>query len=230
MHKTRARITTINSQSSLILFDCDGTLTDSHGAIVEAMQQAFLNNGLQQPDADTVNAVIGLSLHEAVRRLLPEPEQQSELFEAITQAYRECYRTAEQHITLYPNVREVLSELRRRGYWLGVVTGKSLPGLHRVLDTFALADQFYVLRTADCTHSKPHPAMVNECMAEMGVGVERTVVVGDALFDVQMAVAAGVPCIGVSFGVGDSDELLAAGAELVVDEFITLLDHFPPLA
>ncbi|NWF36163.1 HAD-IIIA family hydrolase [Mariprofundus sp. KV] len=220
----------MNSQPSLILFDCDGTLTDSHGAIVEAMQQAFLQNGLQQPDADAVNAVIGLSLHEAVRRLVPELDQQSVLFEAIMQAYRESYRTAEQHITLYANVHEVLAELRQRGYWLGVVTGKSLSGLHRVLDTFALADHFYVLRTADCTHSKPHPAMVNECMVEMGVGAVRTVVVGDALFDVQMAVAAGVPCIGVSFGVGDRDQLLQAGARVVVDEFVTLLDHFPPLA
>lgn len=230
MHKTLARITTIHSQPSLILFDCDGTLTDSHGAIVEAMQQAFLHNGMKQPDADVVNAVIGLSLHEAVRRLLPEVEPQSELFDKVNQAYREYYRTAEQHISLYANVREVLSELQRRGYWLGVVTGKSLAGLHRVLDTFALADHFYVLRTADCTHSKPHPAMVNECMAEMGVGAERTVVVGDALFDVQMAVAAGVPCIGVSFGVGDRDQLLQAGAQVVVDEFVTLLDYFPPLA
>jgi len=194
------------------------------------MQQAFHIHGLKRLDADAVNAVIGLSLHEAVRRLLPDVDQQSDLFEAIMQGYRDCYRTAEQHIALYDNVREVLGELQRRGYWLGVVTGKSLTGLHRVLDTFALADHFYVLRTADCTHSKPHPAMVNECMAEMGVEPERTIVVGDALFDVQMAVAAGVPCIGVSFGVGDRDQLLQAGARVVVDEFVTLLDHFPPLA
>jgi len=193
------------------------------------MQQAFLNSGLDAPDAGAVNGVIGLSLHEAVRRLQIDPEEKS-LMESIMQGYRECYRVAEQHITLYPGVHEVLSELRRRGYWLGVVTGKSLPGVKRVLDTFSLSDYFYVIRSADCTHSKPHPAMVSECMAEMGVGAERTVVVGDALFDVQMAVAAGVPCIGVSFGVGESGALIEAGAKIVVDEFPTLLNHFPPLA
>lgn len=220
----------ISSQPQLILFDCDGTITNSHGAIVEAMQQAFLCNGLEKPDADAVNAVIGLSLYEAVRRLLPDTDPQSALFEKVNLGYREAYRIAEQHISLYPHVVEVLEELRRRGYWMGVVTGKSLPGLHRVLDTFALRDYFLVLRTADCTHSKPHPAMVNECMAELGVGAAQCMVVGDALFDVQMAKAAGVPCIGVSFGVGDSSELIEAGAEVVVDEFLTLLDHFPPLA
>jgi len=220
----------ITSQPSLILFDCDGTLTDSHGAIVEAMQLAFQRNDLEQPAADAVNGVIGLSLHEAVRRLLPGHKPEDELFEGIMQGYRECYRIAESHISLYPDVCEVLAELKQRGYWLGVVTGKSLPGLQRVLDTFALRDYFYVLRTADCTHSKPHPAMVNECMTEMGIKADRTVVVGDALFDVQMAKAAGVPCIGVSFGVGERDALLQAGAEVVVDHFSTLLDHFPPLA
>ena len=192
------------------------------------MQQAFQNSGLDAPDAAAVSAVIGLSLHEAVRKLLADPEQKA-LMESIMQGYRECYRVAEQHIALYPGVHEVLGELRKRGYWLGVVTGKSLPGVKRVLETFSLSDYFYVIRSADCTHSKPHPAMVSECMAEMGVDAARTVVVGDALFDVQMAVAAGVPCIGVSFGVGERNELLEAGAEAVVDEFSTLLNHFPPL-
>jgi len=219
----------INSQPSLILFDCDGTFTDSHCAIVEAMQPSFVKNGLILPDAGSVNAIIGLSLQEAVRRLLPASAD-SDLQEQVRQGYREAYLVAEQHISLYAGVHEVLKTLRERGYWLGVVTGKSLPGLQRVLKSFSLDDYFYVLRTADCTHSKPHPAMVLECMAEMGIGAESTVVVGDALFDVQMAKAAGVPCIGVSFGVGSSDELLAAGAQLVVDDFSSLLDHFPPLA
>ncbi|ATX82444.1 phosphoglycolate phosphatase [Mariprofundus ferrinatatus] len=212
----------------MILFDCDGTLTDSHGAIVEAMQQAFENNGIAKPDAECVNRIIGLSLREAVRRLLPESSDEA-LQEQVRQGYRESYRIAEQQITLYPGVREVLDELKLRGYWLGVVTGKSHPGLLRVLENFNLRDYFYVIRTADCTHSKPHPAMVSECMVEMGVRPEQTTVVGDALYDVQMARAAGVRCIGVSFGVGESEALLQAGAECVVDDFFSLLDHFPPL-
>ncbi|PJA30731.1 MAG: hydrolase, partial [Zetaproteobacteria bacterium CG_4_9_14_3_um_filter_53_7] len=149
--------------------------------------------------------------------------------EQVIEGYRDSYRDSESMVRLFPHVSETLEALRERGYWLGVVTGKSHPGLLRVLDTFKLADQFLVLRTADCTHSKPHPAMVLECMHEMGVTCGQTVVVGDALFDVQMARAAHVRSIGVSFGVAAGSELMAAGAQVVVDHFAELLEHFPPL-
>lgn len=193
------------------------------------MQQAFQRSGLPAPKAKVVNDIIGLSLSEAVRRLLPNAKS-DELHEKIMAEYRDCYRVAENQITLYPDVPEVLSELKQRGYWLGIVTGKSHPGMMRVLDMFSLRDMFYVIRTADCTHSKPHPAMVTESMQELGVSAEKTWVVGDALFDVQMAKSAGVPCIGVSFGAGDGDALLEAGAVSVVDGFSELLRQFPPLS
>jgi phosphoglycolate phosphatase len=104
-----------------------------------------------------------------------------------------------------------------------------MAGLLRVLEAFDLRDYFYVLRTADCCNSKPHPAMVLECMAEMGVDASQTCVVGDALLDIQMAQSAGVAALGVSFGVSGSDELEHAGAIAVVNDFSGLLAYFPPL-
>jgi len=210
---------------SLILFDCDGTLMNSHLSIVQAMQKAFSRYGLPEPSSQAVFDVIGLSLVKAVDQLAAT----TELSEKIILAYREYYRAAEDEPELYPGVHDTLQALRQRGYWLGVVTGKSMTGLLRVLDAFDLQDYFYVLRTADCCNSKPHPAMVLECMAEMGVEATQTFVVGDALFDIQMANAAGVRSLGVSFGVSGSDELDHAGAGVVVDDFSDLLAYFPPL-
>jgi len=214
----------------LILFDCDGTLTDSHRLIVQAMQQAFASAGAQPPSVGVVRRVIGLSLSRAIETLLDEDLlADAALQQRIAAAYRDHYRRAETHVRLFPDVRVTLEALRERGYWLGVVTGKSRPGLLRVLEAFELDELFYVWRTADCTHSKPHPAMVQECMQELGVAPARTCVVGDAVFDVQMSQAAGVRALGVSFGVADRDALLQAGAEAVVDDFAALLAHFPPL-
>ncbi len=210
---------------SLILFDCDGTLMDSHIAIVQAMQKAFCLCGLAEPPTRAVYDVIGLSLDRAIDQLAGN----THLAASIKHIYRENYRIAEHELELYPGVRETLQALQQRGYWLGVVTGKSMPGLLRVLDVFGLQDSFYVLRTADCCNSKPHPAMVLECMAEMGVEAAQTCVVGDALYDVQMARSAGVAALGVSFGVSDSNELEHAGAMAVVNEFSDLLTYFPPL-
>jgi phosphoglycolate phosphatase len=209
----------------LILFDCDGTLMDSHIAIVRAMQEAFCQCGLPESSEKAVFDVIGLSLGRAIDQLAGSTNRTEE----IKQAYRENYRAAEPELKLYPGVRETLLSLRQRGYWLGVVTGKSTAGLLRILDAFDLQDYFYVLRTADCCNSKPHPAMVLECMAEMGVDAAQTCVVGDALFDIQMARSAGVAALGVSFGVSASDELECAGAMAVVDDFSDLLSYFPPL-
>ena len=209
----------------LILFDCDGTLMDSHFAIVSAMQKAFYSCGLSEPPVRAVFDVIGLSLDGAIEELAGN----TDMSEKIKHIYRENYRIAEHELELYPGVRETLHALQQRGYWLGVVTGKSMPGLLRVLDVFGLQDSFYVLRTADCCNSKPHPAMVLECMAEMGVEAAQTCVIGDALYDVQMARSAGVAALGVSFGVSGSDELEHAGAMAVVNEFSDLLTYFPPL-
>ncbi|MDX8403860.1 MAG: HAD-IA family hydrolase [Mariprofundaceae bacterium] len=209
----------------LILFDCDGTLTDSHGLIVQAMQQAFESCGLVPPSDDAVQRVIGLSLQGAVETLTPDVSYH----ERVLEDYRKHYVAGEASISLYSGVVETLDELKQRGYWMGIVTGKSKPGLLRVLEQFNLRDFFYVIRTADCTLSKPHPAMALECMDEMGVVPEHTSLVGDALFDVEMACAANVRAYGVSFGVESADALYAAGAYDVVDDFPALLGHFPPL-
>jgi len=194
------------------------------------MQKAFIAAGLPEPAGDAVCEVIGLSLNRAISTLMnAELQNDTSLHQHISQAYRDHYRLAEKDIHLFPDVKETLEVLRSRGYWLGVVTGKSRPGLLRVLESFELDDLFYVWRTADCTHSKPHPAMVTECMQELGITTERTWVVGDASFDMQMAVAAGVQAVGVSFGVSPGGELLRAGARRVVHSFIELREYFPPL-
>jgi len=213
------------SANQLILFDCDGTLTDSQGAIVQAMQNAFVSCGLGVPADEKIRGIIGLSLPEAVKGISPDVS----LNKRIASSYRDHYVASELSISLYPGVVDTLAELKDRGYQLGVVTGKSKAGLLRVLEQFGLIKYFSVFRTADCCPSKPQPDMALECMAEAGFTPEETSLVGDALFDMQMAIAARIRAYGVSFGVESADALYQAGAYNVVDEFPALLEHFPPL-
>ena len=98
----------------LILFDCDGTLTDSHGLIVKAMQQAFESCGLVPPSDGAVQRVIGLSLQGAVETLTPDVS----CHERILEDYREYYVAGEASISLYSGVVETLDELKQRGYWM----------------------------------------------------------------------------------------------------------------
>ncbi|MDX8392751.1 MAG: HAD-IA family hydrolase [Mariprofundaceae bacterium] len=215
------------SEARLILFDCDGTLMDSHHHIIAVMQQTFAEHNLNVPTVGVVAPVVGLSLALAVQRLLPDGDAQ--IHSKMEQTYRHLYRTLPAQYGLFDGVRETLIELAERGYWLGIVTGKSTVGLDRVLDEFDLDAHFLVSRTADQCPSKPHPAMVEECMSEMGVVAAQTTVIGDALLDIQMAQACNVPALGVSFGVADATALRAVGAKVVVDHFTDLLAYFPHL-
>jgi len=214
--------------SQLILFDCDGTLTDSNMVIVRSIQQAFEDSALTAPNSTDVLAALGMSLDGVVEGLLHKQDHHStKLVATIAQDYREHYGSFEKDIRLYPKVLDVLSILKQRGYWMAVVTGKSKDGLERVLSRFDLASYFYTWRTADCCNSKPHPAMALECMEELGVETDNTTLVGDSHFDMQMAKAAGVRALGVAFGSENTQLLYDEGADKVLYSFEELLHCFP---
>jgi len=214
----------------LILFDCDGTLTDSNMVIVRAIQQAFEDSGLHAPSTSDVLSALGMSLDGVVEGLLHKQGKHStERVSVIAQVYREHYYAFENDICLYPKVLEVLEMLKQRGYWMAIVTGKSKDGLERVIERFKLNEYFYAWRTADCCHSKPHPAMALECMHELGVKAVNTTLVGDSHFDMQMAKAAGVRALGAAFGPEDAQHLYDEGADKVLYNFEELLDFFPAL-
>lgn len=215
---------------SLILFDCDGTLTDSNSLIVHAIRGAFTGMKLTAPSHSEILQGLGMSLDGVLEGLL---QRQSEVsladvdIQALAQAYREHYWAGESDIVLYPRVLETLDVLKQRGYWMGIVTGKSKAGLMRVFERFPLQNYILAWRTADCCPSKPHPAMAEECMQELGVDAAHTSLVGDAHFDIRMAKSAGIRSVGVAFGMESGQILLDEGAQAVVQTFDALLDYFP---
>ena len=108
-----------------------------------------------------------------------------------------------------------------------MVTGKSRRGVDRVMETHGFGRHFLTIRTADDCPSKPHPAMVLECCAEMGIDPAVTFVVGDAIYDMQMARNAGARAIGVAWGYHPREGLIASGAHQVLAapaELLTLID------
>jgi phosphoglycolate phosphatase len=122
-------------------------------------------------------------------------------------------------------VDETLTLLQEAGYILGVATGKSRRGLLATLETHDLRKYFVTLQTADVAPGKPHPGMMQRAMAETGVEKDETVLIGDTVFDMEMARNAGTHAYGVSWGYHEVDELHAAGAHLVLDH----LSELPPL-
>lgn len=211
----------------LILFDVDGTLVDSQAAIVGAMTSAFDALSLPVPERSAILSIVGLSLPQAMARLAPEqdPGARDELVDAYKQAYHQTrLALGATHSPLFPRAREVLDALHAVPHFLlGVATGKSKRGLDGLIEAHGLEKYFVTRQVADHHPSKPHPSMIDAARAETGVLACHTVMIGDTSFDMDMAAAAGVSGIGVSWGY-HAPHLLTSARHVV-----TAFDDLPPL-
>ncbi len=190
----------------LIVFDWDGTLMDSAARIVASLQAAGADLGLPvKTDAECRN-VIGLGMFEAIQGLheVTEPE----LIPRFSERYRHHFLVSCTHPeVLFDGVHGILQALVQRQLWLGVATGKGRKGLDRVLKQTDCSRYFHSTRCADETSSKPDPMMLCEIMDELGVMPEKTLMVGDTEYDLEMAQRAGTAALAVSYGAHESERL-----------------------
>lgn len=215
----------------LAIFDCDGTLVDSQANICLAMEHAFDEAGMTPPSRHATRRIVGLSLVEAMRMLLPDAEAQVhvDMAERYKAAYLILRNNGLEHEPLYDGIAALLSSMDESGWLLGVATGKSDRGLERCLDHHGIKGLFVTLQTADRHPSKPHPAMVYQALADAGVEAKDSVVIGDTVYDIHMGKAAGARTIGVNWGYHPVDELRGAGADAIaesMDELEALLGDF----
>lgn len=212
----------------LIVFDWDGTLMDSAGKIVRCFESAVGDVGVPSPGAAAIRNIIGLGLNEAVATLLPQCDAATQA--QVVARYREHFLHLDRtELPLFPGVREGLASLAERGYLLAVATGKARRGLCRVLEETGLGQLFVASRCADEARSKPHPQMLLDILDKTGVAAARALMVGDTVYDMQMARGAEVDALAVSYGVHDRQQLLAQGAVGCVDSFPEVGRWLPPV-
>ena len=191
----------------LIAFDWDGTLYDSTQIIVRCIQAAVKDVGGTVPTDEAAGYVIGLGLVQALAHAAPDVPQDK--YPLLGDRDRYHYQLHAQDLSLFAGVLPLLEALKARGYLLAVATGKSRHGLDEVLQTVQLKGVFDASRTADKTAGKPDPTMLHELMAELGTTTQRTLMVGDTTHDLQMALNAGCPSLGVSYGAHESTAFAA---------------------
>ncbi|APZ51851.1 HAD-IA family hydrolase [Salipiger abyssi] len=208
----------------LVIFDVDGTLVDSQADIMASMTAAFESAGLPVPDREAVLSQVGLALPIALMELAPAAKAQHE---SMIDAYKQRYfglrseKGTPQSSPLFPHVRSVLDQLHAENETLlGIATGKSRRGLDGLLDGHDMRPLFVTQQCGDDHPSKPHPAMLEAALSETGVPAKRAVMIGDTSFDMQMARAAGMLAVGVSWGYHDAARL--KDAHLVIDDIRTL--------
>jgi phosphoglycolate phosphatase len=189
------------------------------------MNHAFSTLGLRPPAREATLAVVGLSLPEAFGALAPTTDiaTRVQLAERYRGAFRDLNHDPDETDVLFPGAKETIEALATApGYVLGVATGKSRRGVHRLFTRQDWHRLFSTIQTADDQPSKPHPAMLLAAMRETDIEPRNTVMVGDTTFDIDMARAVGCGAVGVSWGYHDTSELEAAGAHEIISSFHAL--------
>lgn len=200
----------------LLVFDWDGTLMDSAAAIAGALQAACAELSLPVPDDTQARYVIGLGLDDAMKYILPDLPPAD--YPKVVDRYRLHFLRRDGGTTLFRGAAEMIRELRDTGFMLAVATGKSRRGLDRALAATGIGDCFDVTRCADEGFSKPHPGMLNAVMDALAVQPQSTVMIGDTTHDLEMANAAGVDSVAVTYGAHEREALHGCNPLAMIDD------------
>lgn len=212
-----------------ILFDLDGTLIDSSEGITRSAQYALAHYGIDEPDLKKIYFFIGPPLMNTFMNHYGFSKEKA--VEAVA-VYRERYQdTGIFECSLYPGVKECIEELKNRGYMIGMASSKPEESCKRILEHFGILELFddVVGATFDGKIDTKEEVL-NEVMRRWSdIPREEMCLIGDTMFDIEGANKVGVPSIAVSFGFGNVDEMLKAGAKTVVDDLRELPDVFAEL-
>jgi len=201
----------------LLIFDWDGTLMDSAGVIARCIQAASADLGWPVPSHADASHIIGLGLLEAVQTLFPDMPEGGHV--QLADRYRYHFLSQDHEIPLFEGARELIADLHARGHHLAVATGKARRGLARAFAHTGLEPFFHASRTADETFSKPHPAMIEELLEELGIEPTQALMIGDTSHDLQMARNAGIASLAAGYGAHPAEGLAQYGPLAVCRHF-----------
>ena len=203
---------------STILFDLDGTLTDSGPGIMNGFEYAIEKMGDTVEDKSTLRRFIGPPLEYSFGSLLGYSEEDTK--KAIT-LYREYYfgNGGVMENEVYPGIEELLSALKKSGKKLAVATSKSEKGTNIVLEHFGLKKYFDVVATSNDTDRRTKADVIRFALDSLGIPDKRNaLMVGDRNQDINAANEIGLDSLGVLWGYGDTEELKEAGATFIVEK------------
>lgn len=209
----------------IIIFDFDGTLGDTRHNIILTFQATMRDRGLELRSDEECASTIGLTLFDSFRTMYPT--MSDEEAEACVKHYRDIfYRSIEESIPqLFPGVAPTLERLRDMGVVMSIASSRSSPSLLLFIRSMGIADHFSLVLGSDSVENhKPHPEPVLKTLEKLVFKPSEAIVVGDMPVDIVMARNASVRSVGVSYGNATREELVAAGADYVIDSFAELLD------
>ena len=200
-----------------IIFDLDGTLTDTLDDLFISVNHALRSCSLPERSLEEVKRFVGNGVRKLIERAVPEGTEAAVL-EQCFDAFRAHYVIhCQDHTQLYHGIASLLTALNAKGYRMAVVSNKLQAGVTELASTFfngvidvAIGEQPGIPR-------KPAPDMVQVALTQLGVTPSEAVYVGDSDVDLQTAANAGLPCISVLWGFRSRDFLVAHGATVLAE-------------
>ena len=204
-----------------ILFDLDGTLTDSGEGIINCAVMTLEHYGCPIPDREELRSFVGPPLHETFIKYGIPADQTDEAI----RIYRSRYvPIGAYENTPYPGIRELLENLKTQGHTLYVATSKPEAMSVKILEHFGMAHYFDRICGASLDSSRSNKDDVIAYLLELSGRAENIVMVGDTKFDVIGAKAHGIPTIGVTWGYGKEEDMVNAGAAAIARTMEQLLE------
>lgn len=198
---------------------------DSAQRIVESMELAAEDLGLEVRTPHEIRQIIGLGLPEAIIDLWNHLDSDQRTVDEMRARYNHHYLSEDRSdMPFYEYALDMLGQLKEEGYRLAVATGKSRNGLDRIFNERNVGHFFHDSRCADETRSKPHPLMLEELSYTLNIEPEHLLMVGDTQWDLDMANNAGIDSIGVSHGAHAKEKLLLSKPKALVDDLTELHD------
>ena len=206
----------------LIMFDLDGTLADTGPDLADAVNFTRAHFKLEPLPNDVVYSHVGYGVEHLLKHSLPQQDQFPEVMRVFLERY-------ENHLldktVLYPSVRGALDCFRDKRRV--VVSNK----MHRlsvaIIRGLGVEDRFDAILGGDSVaDKKPHPALLNEVLQRYQVSPRRALMVGDGDTDVEAGKRAGVVTCGVTYGLGNNNDLRAAQPDFLIDDLTQLSDYF----
>ncbi|MCR5468546.1 MAG: HAD-IA family hydrolase [Lachnospiraceae bacterium] len=199
-----------------IMFDLDGTLTDSGRAITSSVEYALEQFGITDQPREKLETFIGPSLFDSFKR---EYDMSDEDCEKAVSLYRSIYEAERMYdVDIYEGIPELLKTLKQQDFKVLLITSKPLKFAKKILERIGLADFFDYMVGPDLNdHSSDKKRLIEKAVYEYKLVKNDCIMIGDTKYDIAGAVDAGVDSIGVTYGYGSTDEMKAASATYMVD-------------
>ena len=199
-----------------VMFDLDGTVTDSGRAIISSVEYALAQMGIIDQPHEKLMTFIGPSLHDSFVR---EYGMTDEECDRAVACYRDVYEGGRMYeFDVYDGIPELLRGLKERDCLVILLTSKPQVFAEKIIDRIGLSEFFdHVVAPSLSDHSSDKSLLIERAVRDFGLDKRDCIMIGDTEYDIRGASDAGIDSIAVTYGYGSTEGMLAAGATCFAD-------------